>query len=91
MHPRKPAPLGSRDVPFCDIFARPQTPAEFIEACLRERKDGPCVSMVLWVLSAEVIGRFNDLTAVVRHYKSTFRLNLTDQEMADLVELLKSL
>ncbi len=36
-------------------------------------------------------GRFKDLTAVVRHYKSTFRLNLTDQEMADLVEFLKSL
>jgi len=36
-------------------------------------------------------GRFKDLTAVVDHYKSTFRLNLTDQEIADLVEFLKSL
>lgn len=36
-------------------------------------------------------GRFKDLTAVVNHYKSTFRLNLTNQEIADLVEFLKSL
>ena len=36
-------------------------------------------------------GRFKDLTAVVRHYKATFRLNLSDQEIADLVEFLKSL
>jgi Cytochrome c len=36
-------------------------------------------------------GRFKDLPSVVNHYNSTFRLNLTDQEIADLVEFLKSL
>jgi mono/diheme cytochrome c family protein len=36
-------------------------------------------------------GRFKDLKAVVEHYKEPLRVNLTDQEIADLVEFLKSL
>jgi hypothetical protein len=51
----KPALLGSRDVTLRHIFVRLQTTPDFIEACLRKGKDGPCVSMVQWVLSAEVI------------------------------------
>jgi len=36
-------------------------------------------------------GRFRDLRAVVRHYNGHFQLNLSDQEINDLVEFLKSL
>jgi cytochrome c len=36
-------------------------------------------------------GRFATLQDVVNHYNSTFNLNLTDQETADLVEFIKSL
>ncbi len=36
-------------------------------------------------------GRFATLLDVVRHYNTHFNLNLTDQEMYDLVEYLKSL
>jgi cytochrome c peroxidase len=36
-------------------------------------------------------GRFPTLLAVVNHYDGCFRLGLTDQEKADLVEFLKSL
>lgn len=36
-------------------------------------------------------GRFRDLRAVVDHYDAHFKLGLTDQEIGDLVEFLKSL
>jgi hypothetical protein len=36
-------------------------------------------------------GRFRDLRAVVLHYNDHFKLNLSDQEINDLVEFLKSL
>ncbi len=36
-------------------------------------------------------GRFRDLQAVVRHYNGHFRLSLSNQEINDLVEFLKSL
>ena len=36
-------------------------------------------------------GRFRDLRAVVQHYDKHFKLNLSDQEINDLVEFLKSL
>jgi cytochrome c peroxidase len=36
-------------------------------------------------------GRFLTLQAVVEHYNTTFKRNLTDQEILDLVEFLKSL
>ena len=36
-------------------------------------------------------GRFATLLAVVQHYDATFNLHLTDAEMLDLVEYLKSL
>ena len=36
-------------------------------------------------------GRFKDLPAVVDHYNRTFNLHLTDQDIHDLVEFLKSL
>ena len=36
-------------------------------------------------------GRFPTLQAVVEHYNTTFKRNLTDQEILDLVEFLKSL
>ncbi len=36
-------------------------------------------------------GRFRDLPAVVQHYNEHFKLNLSDQEINDLVEFLKSL
>jgi mono/diheme cytochrome c family protein len=36
-------------------------------------------------------GRFRDLRAVVQHYDGHFNLNLSDQEINDLVEFLKSL
>jgi len=36
-------------------------------------------------------GRFPDLPSVVGHYNTTFKLNLTAREIADLVEYLKSL
>jgi cytochrome c peroxidase len=36
-------------------------------------------------------GRFATLGDVVNHYNSTFDLDLTEQEKADLVELIKSL
>jgi hypothetical protein len=36
-------------------------------------------------------GRFRDLRAVVQHYNEHFRLTLSDQEINDLVEFLKSL
>lgn len=36
-------------------------------------------------------GRFRDLRAVVRHYDAHFKLNLSDQDINDLVEFLKSL
>ena len=36
-------------------------------------------------------GRFGDLTAVVDHYNNHFRLQLTAEERAQLIEYLKSL
>ncbi len=36
-------------------------------------------------------GRFADLPAVVRHYDATFGLGLTEEEVADLVDYLRSL
>ena len=36
-------------------------------------------------------GRFATLADVVRHYNQFFNLNLTEREVADLVEYLKSL
>lgn len=36
-------------------------------------------------------GRFKDLPAVIEHYNRTFKLNLTNQEIVDLVEYMKSL
>jgi mono/diheme cytochrome c family protein len=36
-------------------------------------------------------GRFPDLRAVIQHYRTHFRLNLTEREINDLVEFLKSL
>ena len=36
-------------------------------------------------------GRFPTLQSVVEHYNQTFKRNLTDQEISDLVEYLKSL
>jgi cytochrome c peroxidase len=36
-------------------------------------------------------GRFQTLTAVVQHYSHTFGLQLSDRDVADLVEYLKSL
>lgn len=36
-------------------------------------------------------GRFADLRAVVLHYNNHFRLNLTEEEIRDLIEYLKSL
>jgi len=36
-------------------------------------------------------GRFPDLKSVVEHYNELFRLNLTKQERADLIEFLRSL
>jgi hypothetical protein len=36
-------------------------------------------------------GRFADLPAVVRHYDATFGLGLTEEELADLAEYLRSL
>lgn len=36
-------------------------------------------------------GRYPTLLAVVQHYNQTFSLRMTDSEMSDLVEYLKSL
>lgn len=36
-------------------------------------------------------GRFQDLGAVIQHYRQHFKLNLTEQDIRDLVEFLKSL
>jgi len=36
-------------------------------------------------------GRFPDLRAVIQHYRQHFRLNLTPQDINDLIEFLKSL
>lgn len=36
-------------------------------------------------------GRFKDLNEVIHHYNRHFRLSLTENEMADLREYLKSL
>src|SRR5436309_7894431 len=36
-------------------------------------------------------GRFPDLRAVIQHYRQHFRLNLTEQDVRDLIEFLKSL
>lgn len=36
-------------------------------------------------------GRFGDLRAVVQHYNTHFKLNLSNQEISDLVDFLKSL
>ena len=36
-------------------------------------------------------GRFATLTDVVKHYNTHFNLGLTEQEISDLVEYLKSL
>jgi hypothetical protein len=36
-------------------------------------------------------GRFPDLSSVVAHYDSLFKLALADAEKADLIEFLKSL
>ncbi len=36
-------------------------------------------------------GRFRDLRAVIQHYRQHFRLNLTERDINDLIEFLKSL
>ncbi len=38
-----------------------------------------------------IANRLTTLLAVVQHYNQTFNLRLTDSEMADLAEYLKSL
>jgi cytochrome c peroxidase len=36
-------------------------------------------------------GRFPTLTAVIRHYDKIFKLKLSDQEVSDVSEFLKSI
>ena len=52
-------------------------------------RDG--VALVADIYRPAAPGRFPTLLAVVQHYNAVFSLNLTAQQMNDLVEYLKSL